>query len=198
MRLAALIFAGIFAGILASSAALAEAPLPDYEIVPLTKADVDFYMDILRAAAAHNAHLTGDDKAAVDFTVNMQKHPPKTPKGDHLPTQGEMDQMTRNANLAARAAELASYDDKIAEQRGVPKRYEAVKNEIETVLPQITGEGGSCGGDCTPPGGFSAAVLARAKKEEVASKADLPLIKSHVAEIKALKKQIGGFMFGGH
>jgi hypothetical protein len=192
MRLAAFIFAGI----LSSSAALAEAPVPDYAVTPLTKADVDFYMDILRAAAAHNAHLTGDDKAAVDFTLDMQKHPPKEPKGPI--TQADMDRMTRNANLAARAAELASFDDKIAEQRGVPKRYEAVKNEIETVLPQITGEGASCGGDCTPPGGFSAAVLARAKKEEIAGKADLPLIKPHAAEIKALKKQIGGFMFGGH
>ena len=87
MRLAAFIFAGI----LVSSAALAEAPLPDYEIVPLTKADVDFYMDILRAAAAHNAHLTGDDKAAVDFTIDMQKHPPKEPKGPI--TQADMDRI---------------------------------------------------------------------------------------------------------
>lgn len=172
------------------------AAMPDYAVTPLTKADVDFYLDIMRAAAAHNAHLTGDDKAAVDFTIDMQKHPPKEPKG--MPTQAEIATMTRNATLAARAAELATYDTKIAEQRGVSARYEAVKNEVESVMPQITGIGGSCGGDCTPPGGFSAAVLARAKQEEAASKADKPLIAPHVAEIDTLKKQIGGFMFGGH
>ncbi len=194
MRLAlSAALAGVF---LFGTAMAGEAPTPDYEVTPLTKADVDFYMDILRAAAAHNAHLVGDDKAAVDFTIQVQKHPPPEPKG--MPTQADMDRMTRNANLAARAAELASYDDKVAEQRGVPKRYEAVKNEIETVLPGITGEGASCGGDCTPPGGFSAAVLARAKKEQAAIAVDKPLIAPHVAEIKALKKTVGGFMFGGH
>ncbi|HEY2071836.1 MAG TPA: hypothetical protein VGG48_19910 [Rhizomicrobium sp.] len=192
MRLAALAFAGI----LAAGTALAESPVPDYAVVPLTKADVDFYMDVMRAAAAHNAHLTGDDKAAVDLTVEMQKHPPKNASG--MPTQAQMDEMTRRANLMARAAELASYDDKIAEQRGQSRRYEAVKNEVEQVMPQFTGMGASCGGDCTPPGGFSAAQLARAKKEQAAGDADKPLIKPHVAEITALKKQIGGFMFGGH
>lgn len=77
------------------------AAMPGYAVTPLTKADVDFYMDIMRAAAAHNAHLTGDDKAAVDFTIDMQKHPPKEPKG--MPTQAEIATMTRNATLAARA-----------------------------------------------------------------------------------------------
>jgi hypothetical protein len=96
-----------------------------------------------------------------------------------------------------RAAVLASYDDMIAQQRGVSKRYAAIKNEMESVLAQVTGEGGSCGGDCTPPGGFSAAQLDRARKEADAAKADKPLVAPHVAEIKALKKQIGGFMFGG-
>jgi hypothetical protein len=194
MRLA---LTAALAGVLLFGTAMAgEAPIPDYDVVPLTKADVDFYMDILRAAAAHNAHLAGDDKAAVDFTIQMQKHPPPESKGPM--TQADIDRMTRNANLAARAAELASYDDKIAEQRGVPKRYEAVKNEVETVLPAITGLGASCGGDCSPPGGFSAAVLAKAKKEEAAAKADKPLIAPHAAEIASLKKTIGGFMFGGH
>jgi hypothetical protein len=157
-------------------------------VVPLAKADVDFYMDILRAAAAHNAHLTGDDKAAVDASIQMQKSPPKNQTSD---------QMVRMANLMARAAELATYDDKIAEQRGVPKHYEAIKNEMESVLAQVTGEGASCGGDCTPPGGFSKTQLDRGKKEGDAAKADAPLVKPHVAEIKALKKQINGFMFGG-
>lgn len=193
MRLA--LTAALAGALLFGSAVAGEAPVPNYAFVPLTKADVDFYMDILRAAAAHNAHLTGDDKAAVDFTIQMQKHPPAEPKGPM--TQAFMDQMTRNAKLAARAAELATYDNKIAEQRGVPNRYEAVKNEVESVLAQLTGEGASCGGDDCG-GSLTAADIARGKREEIASKADKPLIAPHVAEIKALKKQIGGFMFGGH
>ena len=186
-----------FAGCLALTAAFAAPPVPDFAVVPLGKADVDLYLDILRAAAAHNAHLTGDDKAAVDFTLQMQRHPPQNPAAGHMPTPAEMNQMIRNANLSARAAVLASYDDTIAQQRGVAARYDAIKNEVETVLAQVTGMGGSCGGDCTPPGGFSAAQLARAKKESDAVNADKPLIAPHVAEIVSLKKQISGFMFGG-
>lgn len=183
------VFAGL-AALLLAGPALAGAPVPDYAVVPLTKADVDFYLDIMRAAAAHNAHLTGDDKVAFDLAIQMQKHPPDTA---HETPQ----QMIRTANLAARAAELATYDMKVAEQRGVSARYEAIKNEMESVLARVTGAGGSCGGDCSPPGGFSAAVLARAKKEDDAANADKALVAPHLAEIKALKKQIGGFMFGG-
>ncbi len=165
--------------------------------MPLTKADVDFYMDIL-AARRRRPQRAPDRRRQggyIDFTIQMQKHPPAEPKGPM--TQAFMDQMTRNAKLAARAAELATYDNKIAEQRGVPNRYEAVKNEVESVLAQLTGEGASCGGDDCG-GSLTAADIARGKREEIASKADKPLIAPHVAEIKALKKQIGGFMFGGH
>ena len=186
-----------FAGSLALASALAAPLAPDFAVVPLSKADVDLYLGILRTAATHNAHLTGDDKAAVDFTVQMQRHPPKNPAPGHMPTPAEMNQMIRNANLSARAAELASYDDAIAQQRGVAARYDAIRNEVESVLAQITGMGGRCGGDCTPPGGFSAAQLARAKKEADTANADKPLIAPHVAEIASLKKQISGFMLGG-
>ncbi|MGH6870842.1 MAG: hypothetical protein ACREHE_04975 [Rhizomicrobium sp.] len=181
MRLAALALLGA----LIAAPSLAAPPVPDFAVVPMTQADVDLYLGILRAAAAHNQHLTGDDKLAVDLSIQSQK--------------GAMPKMdpSRMANLMARAAILASYDEEVAKQRGVSARYDAIKNEMETVLAQVTGIGGSCGGDCSPPGGFSAAVLARAKKEQAAADADKPLVKPHVAEIKALKKQIGGFMFGG-
>jgi hypothetical protein len=168
---------------------------PDYGVTPLTKADVDFYLDILRAAAAHNAHLTGDDKAAVDLTIQWQKHPPQQPTG--TPTPAQMQQMIRNSELAARAAELASYDEKIAEQRGVQARYDAIKNEAEQLVARAQGAGASCGGDDCG-GSVTAAEIARGKQEEAALKADKPLIAPHIAEIAALKKQIGGFMFGGH
>jgi hypothetical protein len=188
MRLA---LCAALAGAILTTGALAAGP-PDYGVTPLTKADVDFYLDILRAAAAHNAHLTGDDKAAVDLAVQYQKHPPAAPTG--MPTPAQMQQMTRTANLMARAAELASYDEKIAEQRGMQARYDEIKGEMEGVVAVAQGVGASCGGDCG--GSATAAQIARGKQEEAALKADKPLVTPHIAEIKALKKQIGGFMFG--
>ena len=190
MRLA--LFLALAGTVLFGAPAIAAGP--DYGVTPLTKADVDFYLDILRAAAAHNAHLTGDDQAAVALVVQMEKHPPAVPAG--TPTPAQMQQMMRNAKLAARAAELASYDEQIAEQRGVQARYDAIKGEMEAEVAVAQGVGASCGGDCG--GSPTAAQIARGKQEEAALKADKSLVAPHIAEIAALKKQIGGFMFGGH
>ena len=188
-------FVAVLAAPLFFAAALAgEAPFPDYEVTPLTKADLDLYLGILHAAADHNAHLNGDDKAAVDLAIQIQKHPPPAITG--MPTPAQMQQLTRNSNLLARGAELAMYDETIAKQRGIPKRYEAIKSELEPVVDLVRGMTGSCGGnDCGPPP--TAAQIARGKLIEAALRADKPLVAPHVAEIAALKKQIGGFMFGG-
>jgi hypothetical protein len=165
----------------------------DYNVTPLTQADVDLYMSIMRAAAAHNAHLTGDDKAAVDYVANLQKHPPAPMATDHMPTPAQIQQMERNATLGSRAAQLASYDEEIARQRGVEERYDGIKNEAEQAYAQASGMGADCGGDCG--GTMTAAQIERGKKTDAAIKADKPLIVPHVAEIKTLKKQINGFMF---
>jgi hypothetical protein len=165
----------------------------DYNVTPLTQGDVDLYMSILRAAAQHNAHLTGDDKAAVDYVVSLQKNPPKPITG--MPTQAQMKEMERNAALASRAAILSGYDEEIAKQRNVKDRYDGIKNEVDQAYVLASGEGGAdCGGDCG--GSLTAAQIERGKKTDAAIKADAPLVKPHVAEIKTLKKQIGGFMFG--
>lgn len=166
----------------------------DYNVTPITQADMDLYMSIMRAAAQHNSHLTGDDKAAVDYTIGLRKNPPKPITG--IPTPAQIKEMERNAMLGGRAAELASYDDVIAKQRGVADRYDGIKNEVEQAYDRVTGSGlASCGGsDCGGP--MTAAQIARGKQTEAALKADEPLVKPHVAEIKTLKQQIGGFMFG--
>lgn len=165
----------------------------DYNVTPLTKADVDLYMDIMRAAAQHNTHLSGDDKAAVDYAVNLQKHPPKPVTG--MPSAAQMKEMERDAQLSGRAAELASYDEVIAKQRNVEPRYDGIKNEVEQIYDRATGAAGSCGGDDCG-GTLTAAQIEMGKKTEAALKADEPLVKPHVAEIRTLKRQIGGFMFG--
>ncbi|MGN6514791.1 MAG: hypothetical protein ACTHLR_03005 [Rhizomicrobium sp.] len=166
----------------------------DYNVTPLTQADVDLYMSIMRAAAQHNTHLTGDDKAAVAYAVSLQKTPPKPRTG--MPSAAEIKQMERNAQLAARSADLASYDEVIAKQRNVEARYDGIKSEVEQVYARSTGLGlASCGGDDCG-GKLTAAQIAMGKKTEAALKADEPLVKPHVAEIKTLKRQIGGFMFG--
>lgn len=179
--------------LLAASAATAAT---DYAVTPLTKADVDFYMDIMRAAAQHNMHLTGDDKAAVDYVVGLEKHSPPPMPSNQMPTQAQIAQIMKNGQMAARAAQLATYDVEIAKQRGVYERYSAINNEVTTVYALATMSGASCGGNC---GGnvVTAAMMARGNAQDKAILADKPLVAPHVAEIKALKQQISGFMMLG-
>jgi len=164
----------------------------DYNVTPLTKADVDIYMEIMRAAAQHNTHLSAQDKAAVDYSISLQKHPPREISG--MPNAAQMTQMERDAQLSARAAELASYDEVIAKQRNVETRYDGIKNQVEQIYDRATGAAGSCGGDdCGGP--MTAAQIQMGKRTEATLKADEPLVKPHIAEIRTLKHQIGGFMF---
>jgi hypothetical protein len=181
-----------FAGVFFAASALAAGV--DYNVTPLTQADVSFYMDIMRAAAQHNAHLTGDDKAAVDYVIALEKHPPPPMPSNRMPTQAEIAQMMHAGQMAARAAQLATYDGEIAKQRGVYERYSGIKGEVEAVYALSTMTGASCGGnDCG--GTITAAMMARGRAEDKAILADKPLVAPHVAEIKTLKQQIGGFMF---
>ena len=171
------------------AAAFADAPVPNYAVTPLTQADVNFYLDIMRAAAQHNSHLTGDDKAAVDYMVSLHTHPPKPLPAGQMPSQVQMAQLMRNGQLAQRALMLIVYDLEIAKERNVTARYTAVKTEIEQVyaIETMTGSNANV---------MALALAAHDKAEVPMLMADEPLIAPHVAEIKTLKNQINGFMLG--
>ena len=171
------------------AAALADAPLPNYTITPLTQADVNFYLDIMRAAAQHNSHLTGDDKAAADYMINLHAHPYKPPAPGQIPSHAQMAELMRNGQLSQRALLLIVYDLEIAKERNVSARYAAVKTEMEQVYFIETATGDKAGA--------MAIALSLQHKPEVATlMADKALVAPHVAEITALKKQINGFMLG--
>ena len=183
------LFAAIAAAALCFAATAGEPTFPDYAVTPLTKADLDLYMGILYAAADHNAHLTGADKEAYDFFMKNKNAPPPPPPNG-MPSQAWLQQMEHRSQLLGHAGQLATYDVTIAKQRGIPKRYEALKNEIESVIiTEVEGMTGECGDtDCGPKP--SAAQIARAKAIDAALKADKPLIAPHAAEIRALQKKI--------
>ena len=170
-------------GLAMGSVAYADAPPSHYEITPLTKADVDLYLSVLRPASAYVANLKGEDKAAVDYMHSnhgnpKMPEPPKVPNFNHAPTQAELAAMQKAVDdytkqiqkpqaYMTRAATLGSYDEEVARQKHVEQQYDAVKDPIESAMAAITGEGGSCGGDdCAPTQHPTAAQLALWKKEE--------------------------------
>jgi len=208
-RLAAgLALATIFGG-----AAFADAPPSHYEITPLTRADVDLYLSVMRPASAYVANLKGEDKAAVEYMHSnhgnpKMPEPPKVPDfGGQPPTpvqlaamQKAMDDYNKKIQMPqkymTRAATLASYDDEIARQHHAEKQYDAVKDPIESAMAAITGQGGSCGGDdCGPTEHPTAAQLALWKKEEDVAKANVAFLRPYAPEIMRLKKPLHDVMF---
>lgn len=196
------------------SAAFADAPPTHYAITPLTKADVDLYLSVMRPASAYLANLKGEDKAAVDYMHSNHGNPkppepPKVPNfGNRAPTPSEMAAMQKAMDdyskkiqkpqaYMARAATLASYDEEIARQHHIEKQYDAVKDPIESAMAGIDGIGASCGGDdCAPTQHPTAAQQALWKKEEQVGKANVAFLRSYAPEIERLKKPFHQVMFG--
>jgi hypothetical protein len=205
---AAVAFATISGG-----TAFADAPPSHYDITPLTKADMDLYLSVMRPASAYVANLKGEDRAAVEYMHSNHGDPkmPEPPKvtdfGNRAPTpaqlaamQKAMDDYNKKSQLPqkymARAAILASYDDEIARQHHVEKQYDAVRDPIESAMTGIEGTGGSCGGnDCAPTQHPTAAQSALWKKEDQVGKANVAFLRPYASEIAKLKKPLHDVMF---
>ncbi|MGN6514926.1 MAG: hypothetical protein ACTHLR_03690 [Rhizomicrobium sp.] len=205
--------AGLALAAIFSGAAFADAPPSHYEITPLAKADVDLYLSVMRPASAYVANLKGEDKAAVEYMHSnhgnpAMPEPPKVPDfGGKPPTPAQMAAMQKAMDdyskkiqmpqkYAARAAELASYDEEVARQHHVEKQYDAVKDPIESAMATYTGAVGSCGGnDCAPTEHPTAAQRALWKKEEDVAKANVAFLRPYAAEITRLKKPLHDVMF---
>lgn len=194
-------------------AAFADASPSHYDITPLTKADVDLYLSVMRPASAYVANLKGEDKAAVEYMHSnhgnpKMPEPPRVPDfGGRAPTPAElaamqkaMDDYNRKIQMPqqymARAATLASYDEEVARQHHVEKQYDAVKDPVESAMAGIEGTGASCGGDdCAPTQHPTAVQLALWKKEEQVSKANVAFLRPYAPEIEKLKKPLHDVMF---
>jgi len=209
-RLAAALAFGLAFG----SAARADAPPSHYDVTPLTKADVDLYLSVMRPASAYVANPKGEDKAAVDYMRSNHGNP-KTPEPPKVPNfngraptpaelaamQKAMDDYTKKIQkpqeYMTRVATLAAYDDEIARQRHIEKQYDAVKDPIESAMAGIEGTGASCGGDdCAPTQHPTAAQRALWKKEEEVGKANVAFLRPYAPEIARLKKPLHDVMLG--
>jgi hypothetical protein len=162
-----------------SDSAAEQAAAKTLKTTPLTEADIDLYLDIMRAAADKITNATGQDRAALDLMkqVNSGKI-----NGAMTPDQ---------AALLAHAAQLAQVDEQIAAQRGVQPRYDAIRGVIEGLvgIQACT----SCSGD----GGTQAASAAQQQEwaaEEAVLKTDLAMLQPHSAEITSLQKQVRGVL----
>jgi len=166
------------ASVAAASPAARPTPAASSVISPLTNADVDLYLTVMRAAADRVAHATGQDKAAIDLARQVAHGATPTPD---------------QATLLVRAADLAQADVDIAKARGVEARYEQVRGVVEGLIglgacPTCSGDGG---------GPVTEQQQQDAAKEDAARAADMRTLEPHRAEIERLQKQVRGIMLGG-
>jgi hypothetical protein len=162
-----------------SDSAAEQAAANALKTTPLTEADIDLYLDIMRAAADKITNATGQDRAALDLMKQVNSG--KT-NGALTPDQ---------AALLARVAQLAQIDEQIAAQRGVQPRYDAIRGVIEGLVGIQACP--SCSGD----GGTQAASAAQQQEwatEEAVLKTDLAMLQAHSAEITSLQKQVRGIL----
>ncbi len=105
------------------AAALADAPrFRTTRSPPLTQADVNFYLDIMRAAAQHNSHAwRATIKAAADYMINLHSHPYTPPAPGQVPSPAQMALLMRNGQLSQRALMLIVYDLEIAKSAMSPR-----------------------------------------------------------------------------
>lgn len=173
----------------------ARASAPDYDATPLTAADIDLCMSIMREAVDHANHITGADKDAVAFMRKYHGNPPMPAMPDMtkgMPTQAQISAYGAKADkirdISARAEAVAEYDETIARKRGVKDRYDGIKEKFDDVI--MSGGTGVVGDGGGPVGNVSAAVMAADRKRIAIDKADWILIKPHSAEYQALRKTL--------
>lgn len=171
----------------ASAPAAAPAPkaagkVPDYEFEPLTQADVDMYLGIMREAVVKFRQLPEADKAVLAQEVDYYKH---LKSGWHpSPTPDEV-------KLFTRADELHHLDNDIAKQKGVYERYAAVREAIEGMVGPMKCGDSDCGqGPDEDEPALRKKQIEDDAKRKIIIKQDLALLKPYEAEILAMATEI--------
>ncbi|HYX68463.1 MAG TPA: hypothetical protein VE825_04980 [Terriglobales bacterium] len=171
----------------AASTAPAAAPkpaekVPDYEFEPLTQADVDLYLGIMREAVVKFRQLPEADKAVLAKEADYYKH---LKSGWHpAPTPEEV-------QLFTRSDELHHLDTDIARQKGVNARYIAVREAIEGMVgPEKCGDSDCGQGPDEDDPALRKKQIEDDAKRKVIIKQDLALLKPYEAEILAMATEI--------
>ena len=166
----------------APAAPAAKAPVPDYEFQPLTQADVDLYMSILRQGADKFRHLSPADQASLKAEQDYYAS---------LKTGWNPSPNDKQAAIMKRAIEIHHLDYDIAAQKGVKDRYAALAEAIEGMVgPEKCGDS-DCG---QGPDEDTPAARKQQREDDKKRKAviqqDLVLLKPYQAEILALATEL--------
>lgn len=166
----------------AAAAPKAAEKVPDYEFEPLTQADVDLYLAVMRESVVKFRQLPPADKAVLAQEADYYKH---LKSGWHpAPTPQEQE-------LFKRSDELHHVDDGVARQKGVYERYAAVREAIEGMVGPMKCGDSDCGqGEPEDDPALRKKQIEDDKKRKAIIRQDLVLLKPCRAEILSLATEI--------
>jgi hypothetical protein len=156
--------------------------VPDYEFEPLSQADVDLYLGIMREAIQRFRSLPDQDRAALkaesDFYKSLKtgKNPPPTPEQQAIMKRG---------------IEIHHLDYDIAASKGVRPRYEAIAETIEGMVgPEKCGDSDCGQGPDEDDAALRKKQIEDDKKRKAIVKQDLALLQPYAPEILAMATEL--------
>ena len=152
-------------------------PLGEFE--PLTSADADMYLAVMRTAATRVRGMPAADRRALKLMRQM------TSGGG--PARGQLPSAEQMAAIQ-RAGELMSLDAGVAREQGVSKRFSSVQNRVDRFLRPMTGSSGDEHEEMTAE--HRAWLLDRIRKFKVLDGQDAAVLAPHRAELLALERQV--------
>ncbi len=148
-------------------------PLAEFE--PLTAADVELYLKVMRTAAGRLRNLSDTDRRALQTWRDMNQGVPRA----QVPPPDELIALQR-------AGELASLDAAVARDMGVEQRFSSISSRVDDFLaPDL-----DASGDEPLPPEQRARVQERIRRFRELQRADAALLQPHRAEVVSLRNQV--------
>jgi len=175
----------------ADAASQMQPQAPDFNVTPLTKADIDTYIAVNREALERLRNAVGKERVALDWvkSINEMVSPPEEPRVNIRNPSAE--DVIYEGNIS-RLVVLQGIDERVARERGIEDRYRAIEWAIYNRLGMSNGfyektpycgRGGDCG---SSPTRLQVVLMEREKTARIADK---ELVESHRSEFETLSNQ---------
>jgi hypothetical protein len=147
------------------------------EFDPLTRADVDLYLNVMRTAAERIKNMSAADRAVLKAYRKLTANPDpnQIPSAEHI-------------MAIQRAGELMTLDSAVARELGVTRRYNSISGRVADFIMPMSGGGDD---DATPMTAERKAQLRlRIERFQERRRLDAATLEPHREEIQSLQKQV--------
>jgi hypothetical protein len=147
------------------------------EFDPLTRADVDLYLNVMRTAAERVKNMSAADRAVLKAYRKLTANPDP----GQIPSAEQI-------MAIQRAGELMTLDGAVARELGVTRRYNSISGRVAAFIMPMGGEGDD---DATPMTAEQKAQLRlRIERFQERRRLDTATLEPHREEIQSLQKQV--------